>query len=291
MTCMIDNPKQTIQWFPGHMEKAKRNIIKSLKLVDAVAEIRDARLPESSKNPDLDSIIGDKPRIILLNKSDYADAYATEKWIEYYRLNGITAIAVDCRTGKGVNAFIPTVKRVLEPVMRRNEQRGMPGKALRIMVVGIPNIGKSSFINRMAKKNKAIVANKPGVTKANQWFNIGNGVELLDTPGVLWPKFDDASVGDKLAFSGAVKAEIMDPEIMACRLIGFMKESYHDRLESRYKLSDISGMEDYEILEQIGRKRGMLISGGEIDTLRAAKMLMTEFKDGVLGKITYEMPG
>lgn len=287
---MIDNPKENVQWFPGHMAKTRRKITESLKLVDGVVEIRDARLPESSKNPDLDEIIGDKPRIIILNKSDFADNNATQIWVDYYKKTGIIALPMDCRTGKGVSSFIPSVKRALRSVIERNEKRGMAGKPLRLMVVGIPNIGKSSFINRMAKKNKAIVADKPGVTRANQWFNIGGGIELLDTPGVLWPKFDDPLVGDKLAFSGAVKSEIIDSETMACRLISFMIPAYSDRLCERYKLSGIEGYESYDILELIGRKRGMLMSGGAVDTERAASTLLTEFKGGKLGNITYELP-
>ena len=287
---MADSIKTTVQWFPGHMAKTRRKIGESLKLVDAVTEIRDARLPESSKNPEIDSLISGKPRIILLNKADYADESATAKWIEYYKNQGIYALAVECRTGKGLNAYLPLVKKVLAPVIAKNEEKGMAGKSLRLMVVGIPNVGKSSFINRMAKNGKAKVADTPGVTRANQWFVIGKGIELLDTPGVLWPKFEDKTVGDKLAFTGAVKSDVLDSETMAVRLLDFIKDHYSARICARYKLDSIEGLQSWEILERIGRKRGMLIAGGEVDTERAAVTVLDEFKKGKLGKFTFEMP-
>lgn len=287
---MADSIKTTVQWFPGHMAKTRRKIGEALKLVDAVTEIRDARLPESSKNPEIDSIISGKPRIILLNKADYADESATAKWIEYYKKQGIYALAVECRTGKGLNAYLPLVKKVLAPVIEKNTQKGMAGKSLRLMVVGIPNVGKSSFINRMAKNGKAKVADTPGVTRSNQWFVIGKGIELLDTPGVLWPKFEDKTVGDKLAFTGAVKSDVLDSETMAVRLLDFIKDHYAERICARYKIDSIEGLQSWEILELIGRKRGMLISGGEVDTERASVTLLDEFKKGKLGKFTFEMP-
>ena len=287
---MADSIKTTVQWFPGHMAKTRRKIGEALKLVDAVTEIRDARLPESSKNPEIDSIISGKPRIILLNKADYADESATAKWIEYYKKQGIYALAVECRTGKGLNAYLPLVKKVLAPVIAKNEEKGMAGKSLRLMVVGIPNVGKSSFINRMAKNCKAKVADTPGVTRSNQWFVIGKGIELLDTPGVLWPKFEDKTVGDKLAFTGAVKSDVLDSETMAVRLLDFIKDHYAARICARYKLDSIEGLQSWEILERIGRKRGMLISGGEVNTERAAVTVLDEFKKGKLGTFTFEMP-
>ena len=287
---MADSIKTTVQWFPGHMAKTRRKIGEALKLVDAVTEIRDARLPESSKNPEIDSIISGKPRIILLNKADYADESATAKWIEYYKKQGIYALAVECRTGKGLNAYLPLVKKVLAPVIEKNTQKGMAGKSLRLMVVGIPNVGKSSFINRMAKNGKAKVADTPGVTRSNQWFVIGKGIELLDTPGVLWPKFEDKTVGDKLAFTGAVKSDVLDSETMAVRLLDFIKDHYAERICARYKIDTIEGLQSWEILELIGRKRGMLISGGEVDSERASVTLLDEFKKGKLGKFTFEMP-
>ena len=287
---MNDTQKQVVQWFPGHMAKTRRLIKESLPLVDAVTELLDARVPVSSRNPELDEMTGKKPRIILLNKCDMADERATKLWIDYFNSNGAAAIAVDCRSGKGLNNYRPLVRKVLADKIRSNEEKGMAGKPLRMMVVGIPNTGKSSFINRMAGSNRAKVADKPGVTRSNQWFAIGNGIELLDTPGVLWPKFDDPAVGDKLSFIGSVKDEVVDAETMAVRLIEVLASDYRELLLERYKLGSVDGLETYEILELIGRKRGMLISRGEIDTQRAAVTLLDEYRAGKLGKITLERP-
>ncbi len=287
---MNDTQKQVVQWFPGHMAKTRRLIKESLPLVDAVTELLDARVPVSSRNPELDEMTGKKPRIILLNKCDMADERATKLWLDYFNSNGAAAIAVDCRSGKGLNNYRPLVRKVLADKIRSNEEKGMAGKPLRMMVVGIPNTGKSSFINRMAGSNRAKVADKPGVTRSNQWFAIGNGIELLDTPGVLWPKFDDPAVGDKLSFIGSVKDEVVDAETMAVRLIEVLAKDYRELLLERYKLGSIDGLETYEILELIGRKRGMLISRGEIDTQRAAVTLLDEYRAGKLGKITLERP-
>lgn len=287
---MNDTQKQVVQWFPGHMAKTRRLIKESLPLVDAVTELLDARVPVSSRNPELDEMTGKKPRIILLNKCDMADERATKLWLDYFNSNGAAAIAVDCRSGKGINNYRPLVRKVLADKIRSNEEKGMAGKPLRMMVVGIPNTGKSSFINRMAGSNRAKVADKPGVTRSNQWFAIGNGIELLDTPGVLWPKFDDPAVGDKLSFIGSVKDEVVDAETMAVRLIEVLARDYRELLLERYKLGSIDGLETYEILELIGRKRGMLISRGEIDTQRAAVTLLDEYRAGKLGKITLERP-
>lgn len=287
---MSDNQKQTVQWFPGHMAKTRRLIKESLPFVDLVTEIVDARIPMSSSNPELKEMIGNKPRIVLLNKCDVADEKATSKWIEYYKKNGMYAIPVDCRSGKGLNAYLPLVREVLKDKIQRNTEKGMAGKPLRVMVVGIPNTGKSSFINKMAGRNRAKVADKPGVTRSNSWFAVGNGVELLDTPGVLWPKFEDKAVGDKLAFIGSVKDEILDVEVLAMRLINVLKNGYCDRISERFKITGFEDKEDYEILEMIGRKRGMLVSGGEIDTERAAIMLLDEYRGGKLGRLTLDLP-
>lgn len=287
---MADFQKQTVQWFPGHMAKTRRIIKESLNLVDGVVELVDARIPYSSSNPELDSIIKKKPRIILLNKCDIAEANATKLWIEYYKSKGIYALPVDCRTGKGLNNFIPTVKKALSSVIERNESKGMAKKALRLMVVGIPNTGKSSFINRMAGNAKAKVADKAGVTRQQQWFAVGNGIELLDTPGVLWPKFDDAEVGDKLAFTGAVKDEVTDLETLSCRLLEMLSRFRPKAITDRYKLDSIDGLQGWEILEMIGRKRGFLMKGGEINYERTAVMLCDEFRGGKLGNITLELP-
>ena len=290
---MADQQKQVVQWFPGHMAKTRRLIKESLPLVDAVTELLDARIPYSSRNPELDELTQKKPRIVLLNKCDVADDNITKQWIDYFRSQGQYAIAVDCRSGKGLNQYHALVREVLKDVIKKNEDRGMPGKALRMMVVGIPNTGKSSFINRMAGKNRAKVADKPGVTRSNQWFAIGGGIELLDTPGVLWPKFDDPEVGDRLSFIGSVKDEVTDIETMAVRLIQVLVDGYEDKLTGRYKLKnidDIHSVMPWEILEEIGRERGMLIRGGEVNTERASVMLLDEYRGGKMGKISFEKP-
>jgi len=290
---MSDNQKQTVQWFPGHMAKTRRLIKESLPMVDAVTELLDARIPYSSRNPELDELTQKKPRIVLLNKCDMADDNITRQWVEYFKSKGQYALPVDCRTGKGLNRYGELVREVLKDTIQKNEDRGMPGKALRMMVVGIPNTGKSSFINRMAGKNRAKVADKPGVTRQNQWFAIGSGIELLDTPGVLWPKFDDPKVGDRLAFIGSVKNEVLDSETMAVRLIEVLVDGYEDKLTGRYKLKnipDIHSVMPWEILEEIGRERGMLIKGGEVNTERASVMLLEEYRSGKMGKISFERP-
>ena len=287
---MNDSQKQTVQWFPGHMAKTRRLIKESLPFVDLVTEIVDARIPMSSSNPELKEMIGSKPRIVLLNKCDVADEKTTAKWVEYYKKNGMYALPVDCRSGKGLNAYLPLVREVLKDKIKRNTEKGMVGKPLRVMVVGIPNTGKSSFINKMAGRNRAKVADKPGVTRSNSWFAVGSGIELLDTPGVLWPKFEDKAVGDKLAFIGSVKDDVIDIESLAMRLIGVLKNGYSDRLTQRFKITDFADKEDYEILEMIGRKRGMLISGGEIDYERASVMLLDEYRGGKLGRLSLDFP-
>lgn len=287
---MADSQKQVVQWFPGHMAKTRRLIKESLRLVDGVLEVIDARIPYSSSNPELSELILGKPRIVLLNKCDLADSGTTKKWIEHYKMQGVTAIPVDCRSGKGLNAFPNAVKTVLAEKIRSNEEKGMAGNPLRLMVVGIPNTGKSSFINRMAGAAKAKVADKAGVTRHNQWFAIGNGIELLDTPGVLWPKFDDPKVGDRLAFIGSVKDEILDTELLAVRLLEVMQEHYPERLTERYKISDFQELQPWEVLELIGRKRGNIMRGGEINTERTSVMLLDEYRGGKLGVISLESP-
>lgn len=284
----MENGDLYVQWFPGHMARTRRQIKESLPLVDAVVEIVDARVPVSSRNPELPELIGQKPLMVILNKCDLADENATRRGISELGKQGVTAIAVDCRSGKGLNAFAPTVRRVLSDKIEANAQKGMAGKPLRLMVVGIPNTGKSSFINRMAGKNKAKVADKPGVTRQNQWFSIGSGIELLDTPGVLWPKFDDPDVGLRLAFIGSVKDTILDIELIAARFLTIMNENYPERIKERYKLEFPPESEEFERLEILARKRGMLISGGEPDTERAAVMLLDEYRAGKLGRITLD---
>ncbi|MEE1076191.1 MAG: ribosome biogenesis GTPase YlqF [Acutalibacteraceae bacterium] len=281
---------QNIQWFPGHMTKTKRKIQASLKLVDIVAEIIDARIPVSSRNPDLDQLVQNKPRIILMNKCDMADKAQTNRWIDYYKKHNITAIAVDCKSGKGLNQFVPTVREVLSDKIEQWEAKGMKNRSIHIMIVGIPNVGKSSFINKMAKKGSAKVEDRPGVTRGNQWFSIGGGLELLDTPGVLWPKFDDQEVGEKLAFTGAVKDQVMDTELLAFRLLEVMCKYPTPQFIERFKLQDVDldNIEPYDLLEVIGRKRGMLMSGGVVNTERASVTVLDEYRGAKLGNITLE---
>ncbi len=282
--------KQNVQWFPGHMAKTRRLIKESLSLVDGVVEIVDARIPLSSRNPELEELIKNKPEIILLNKCDVADPEATKLWIEYFKNKGKYVLAVDCRTGKGLNRFDSVVKQALKSVIERNKSKGMDNKPLRLMVVGIPNTGKSSFINRMGKSPKAKVADIAGVTRQNQWFNVGNGIELLDTPGVLWPKFDDPEVGDKLAFIGSVKDEVTDIQTLSCRLLESLSKTRPSAIEERYKINIDESLQGWEVLELIGKKRGFLIKGGEIDYERAAVIVCDEFRAGKLGRITLELP-
>lgn len=283
---------QTIQWFPGHMTKTKRQIQSSLKLVDAVAEIIDARIPASSRNPDLAKLVQNKPRVILLNKCDMANQTATKMWIDYFKKQNLVAIPVDCKSGRGLDKFAPAVNTVMSHKIARLKEKGLVNPTIRIMIVGIPNVGKSSFINKMVKKNRAKVEDRPGVTRGNQWYTIAKNLEMLDTPGVLWPKFDDKTVGEHLAFTGAVKDQILDIELLAVRLLDFIKELKPADFITRFKLEneDIENIDSYELLKMIGKKRGMLVSGGEIDTERAAIMLLDEFRSAKLGRITVEMP-
>ena len=274
-----------IQWFPGHMTKTRRLIEADLKMVDAVVEITDARIPESSRNPILDELIKDKPRIMIMNKCDYADDNATAAWRRYYSEKGITVITCDCRSGKGINRFLPTVKTLLNDLIERRKSRGMIGKALRLMVVGIPNVGKSSFINRMAKTKKTKVGDKPGVTRGKQWVSIDKDVELLDMPGILWPKFDDQTAAQRLAFTGAIKDDVMDSEALARALGELLLKDYPELIKARYKISG-----EGDVLTGIARARGMLVSGGEPDTERAAAALLDEYRSGKIGRITLETP-
>jgi len=278
---------QHIQWFPGHMTKTKRKIAEQLKIIDAVAEIVDARIPISSRNPDLKELIADKPLIVLLNKCDMADAEKTAEWISYYKSQGVTAIGVECRTGKGLNTFKDSVKTVLADKLEVYKQKGLVGKPLRVMVVGIPNVGKSSFINRISGGSRAKVENRPGVTRGNQWFTIDKQLELLDTPGVLWPKFDDKTVGEHLAFTGAVTDRITDTELLAMRLLEVLAEKYPERLYERYGALE-NCYDGYDMLCAVGKKRGMLMRGGETNTERAAAMVLEEFRNLKLGRITLE---
>lgn len=282
--------QMTIQWFPGHMAKARRKLQDALPLTDAVVELTDARIPESSRNPELDRLLAGKPRLLLLNKSDLADPAATARWKAYYAAQGIPALAVDCKSGSGLNAFLPAVKTLLHDQMENWKQKGMVGRAIRLMIVGIPNIGKSSFINKMAKTGLAKVEDRPGVTRGNQWYTITKGVELLDTPGVLWPRFEDRTVGERLAFTGAVRDEVLDGEQLAARLAWELMRQEPAKLTARYKLPAMQPETGYDLLEAIARRRGMLVSGGEADLERASVMLLDEFRSGKIGRITLELP-
>lgn len=286
----LGDNSQNIQWYPGHMTKTRRRIEECIKLVDGVVEIIDARIPLSSRNPDIDAITSRRPRIVLLNKADIADGAATSRWIDFFSGSGARAIACDCKTGKGLNRFSDEVRKLLAEKIAVWESKGMGGRSVRLMVVGIPNVGKSSFINRMAKGGKARVADRPGVTRGNQWFTIGGGIELLDTPGVLWPKFDDPDVGRKLAFTGAVKDSVIDVETLCLDLLGYMSANYPQRICERYKLDSVEGLTPVEIMESIAKKRGMIMRGGETDYERVSVMIMDEYRAGRLGRITLEMP-
>lgn len=274
-----------IQWFPGHMTKTRRLIEADLKMVDAVVEITDARIPESSRNPILDELVRDKPRIMILNKCDYADERATALWRTYYEKMGMSVMVCDCRSGKGINKFVPAVKSLLSELIERRKARGMIGKALRLMVVGIPNVGKSSFINRMANSKKTKVGDRPGVTRGKQWVTIDKDIELLDMPGILWPKFDDQMAAQKLAFTGAIKDDVMDAEALARALGELLWRDYPELIKARYKISG-----DGDVLCEIAKARGMLVSGGEPDTERAAAALLDEYRGGKIGRITLETP-
>ena len=280
----------SIQWFPGHMTKTRRMIQSSLSLVDGVVEVLDARIPFSSRNPEMDKLVKDKPRMLLLNKSDMADDSSTEKWIDYYKSKGFTVLKTDCKSGNGLKGFLPAVNgNMLKQLIEKRRGKGIEGAPIRLMIVGIPNVGKSSFINRMAKSKKAKVEDRPGVTRNKQWIKFGGNVELLDMPGVLWPKFEDQGVARKLAFTGAVKDDILDIEALAAFLLENLSVNYPEAVSERYKI-DKSG-DGFELLSELGRKRGMLVSGGEVNTERAAITLLDEFRSGKLGKITLELPG
>ena len=282
----------SIQWFPGHMAKTRRLMRESLRLVDVVVEVIDARIPISSRNPELPGLVGQKPRIVLLNKCVAADVMITRDLCNYYKEQGIAAIPTDCRSGKGIKQFVPTVKEVLRPLLERRAQKGMQGAPIRMMIVGIPNVGKSSFINRMAGSRRTKVEDRPGVTRGRQWVNLENGIDLLDMPGILWPKFEDKRVGEYLAFTGAVKDDIVDIELLAMRLLELLNEHYHELLCERYKMTDeeTADIDAYDLLELVAQKRGMLQSGGTVNTERAAIAVLDEFRSGKIGKITLETP-
>ena len=278
-----------IQWYPGHMTKTRRQMEADLKLVDAVCEIVDARIPVASRNPDIDSICGSKPRIVILNRMDLADPAATKAWVNYFRGKGIAAVPTDCKSRKGISDFTPAVRSVLAEKIQRNAAKGM-NKPLRVMVVGIPNVGKSTLINQISGRKGDKAENRPGVTRGKQWVTVDAGLLLLDTPGILWPKFDDPDVGMMLAYTGAVKEDILDIEELAVFFMQLMWKRYPEAIKARYGIDMPEDATGYELLEAAGKKRGFLLARGEINTERMAKVLLDEYRSGKLGRITFEMP-
>lgn len=281
-----------IQWYPGHMTKTRRKMTELIKQVDAVCEVIDARIPMASRNPDLPDIARQKPRLIVLNRIDLADPAYTAKWKAYFQAQGMAVIETDSRSGQGTQAFAGAVRSLLSDKIARWKEQGQTGRTVRVMVAGIPNVGKSTFINRILGRKSAKTADKPGVTRGSQWFRVEKGIELLDTPGILWHKFDDPKVGQLLATTGAIKDDILDVETLACRLMELLAAQAPESIVNRYHIiipeeSDFLG---YDLLQQAGKRRGFLQRGGEIDTERMARILLDEFRGGVLGRVTLEYP-
>lgn len=282
--------KMNIQWFPGHMTKAQRMIEENLSMVDAVCEILDARIPYSSRNPDIDRLAGDKPRLVILNRVDLADPQMTARWRKYFESRGLAILETDAKSGKGVGSFAPAVRRLLKDKLAAYEAKGQVGRPLRVMILGIPNVGKSTFINRVAGRKAAIAGDKPGVTRGKQWINIDQGLDLLDTPGILWPKFDSQEVGEMLAITNAIKADVLDKETLGANFMLRLRELYPKAIEERYKFVPDPNMNGFELLEQAAKKRGFLVSRGEYDIERMANTLLGEYHDGKLGRLTLEAP-
>ena len=278
-----------IQWYPGHMTKTRRQMEQDLKQVDAVCEIMDARIPISSRNPDIDNICGNKPRMVILNRLDLADPDATARWAAYFKGRGIAAVATDCKSRKGINQFTPAVRQLLQEKIQRDAAKGMT-RALRIMIVGIPNVGKSTLINQISGRKGAKAENRPGVTRGKQWVTVDKDLLLMDTPGILWPKFEDPNVGMMLAYTGAVKDGVMDLEELACRLMELLNQRYPAMLKDRYGIECEADTPGWQLLEAAGKKRGYLLAKGEINTERMAKVLIDEFRGGKLGRLTLELP-
>lgn len=282
--------KMNIQWYPGHMTKTRRRMEEDLKLVDAVCELLDARIPMASRNPDIDAICGKKPRMVILNRIDLADPAATARWSEYFKSKGDCVLKTDCKSRKGIDRFILAVRELLSEKLRRYQERGFVNKPLKLMIVGIPNVGKSTFINQISGRKGAKAENRPGVTRGTQWITVDNGLLLLDTPGILWPKFDDEEVGRRLAYTGAVKDDILDIEALACNLIALLWKRYPDALRERYKIDLSEDAKGYELLVEAGRRRGFLLARGEIDTERMARVLLEEYRSCKIGRFTLEEP-
>lgn len=279
-----------IQWYPGHMTKTRRMMEESLKLVDGVCEILDARIPASSRNPDLDEIVGGKPRLVVLNRIDQADPAMVRRWAAWFKSQGMAVLETDCKSRKGVGGFVPAIRAMLSEKLQRYQEKGQVGRPLKIMVAGIPNVGKSTFINQIAGRKSAKAENRPGVTRGKQWITVDQGLLLLDTPGILWPKFEDREVGMRLAYTGAVKDDIMDLETLSSGLLALLWRQYPEAVASRYKIEAAPDAQGYALLEAVGRKRGFLISGGEVDTERAARMVLEEYRSGKLGRFTLDLP-
>ena len=279
-----------LQWFPGHMTKAQRMIEDNMRLVDAVCEIIDARIPYSSRNPDIDRLSGPKPRLVVLNRTDQADPAVTALWRAHFREAGVAVLETDCKSGKGVGGFQNAVRSLLKEKLAEYAAKGQATRPLRLMVLGIPNVGKSTFINRVAGRKAAIASDRPGVTRGKQWISIGSGLELLDTPGILWPRFDSQAVGENLAFTGAIRDEIMDRETLAANLMLRLRALYPQSIAQRYQFDPAPELTGFELLETAAKKRGFLISRGEYDLERMANVLLDEFRDGKLGRITLEKP-
>ncbi len=286
----VNYEKMNIQWFPGHMTKAQRMIEDSIKQVDAVCEILDARIPNSSRNPDIDRLAAGKPRLIILNRTDLADPSITAQWREFFEAQGIKILETDAKSGKGVSGFAPALSELLKDKIASYAAKGQVNRPMRVMILGIPNVGKSTFINRIAKRKAAIAGDKPGVTRGKQWINIDKGLDLLDTPGILWPKFDSQEVGEMLAITNAIKADVLDKETLAANFMLRLREMYPEALTARYKLEPDPEANGFELLEQAAKKRGFLISKGEYDIERMANTLLGEYHDGKLGRISLEKP-
>ena len=285
-----DYEKIAIQWFPGHMTKAQRMIEENMKLVDAVCEILDARIPLASRNPDIDRLSGDKPRLVILNRIDLADPNMTAKWREYFKKQGLAVLETDAKTGKGVKEFSAAVKNILKDKIAQYEAKGQGTRPLRVMILGIPNVGKSTFINKVAGRKAAIAGDKPGVTRGKQWINIDRGLDLLDTPGILWPKFDSQEVGECLAVTGAIKSDILDKETLAANFMLRLRATKPEAIIERYKFEPDPEKNGFELLEDAAKKRGFLVSRGEYDIERMANVLLNEYHEGKLGRITLETP-
>ncbi len=280
----------SIQWFPGHMTKARRMIAENMKLVDAVCELLDARIPAASRNPEIDTLCGSKPRLVVLNRSDLADPEITARWREYFRQQGLPVLETDAKSGKGVARFPQAVRTVLRERLAALEAKGQGTRPLRVMILGIPNVGKSTLINRLAGRKAAVAGDRPGVTRGRQWIRIDGGLELLDTPGILWPKFDSQEVGEALALTRAIRPDILDRETLAANFLLRLRTLKPEAVEMRYHVTPDAEKNGYALLEDVGRSRGFLISGGEVDMERTANVLLSEYHEGKLGRISLEAP-